>query len=154
VRLAAAPRAAGDAAQDYPGKQLGLPQEGPGSVAPMGRRVLALLIDWVLCYLIVSAVTHHSVTKVTDSAYLATQYWTPVVFFLEIWLLTAMSGFTVGKRLLGIRVMRTSGARPGFGWAALRTVLLFLVVPPLLSDRDLRGLHDRASDTVVVWMQR
>jgi len=25
-------------------------------------------------------------------------------------------------------------------------------VPPLLSDRDLRGLHDRATDTIVVRM--
>jgi hypothetical protein len=24
------------------------------------------------------------------------------------------------------------------------------VVPPLLTDRDLRGLHDRASNTIVV----
>lgn len=153
MRLATTPSAkAGGTTQDYPGKQFGLPQEGPGSVAPMGRRVLALLIDWTLCYLIVSAVTHHSVTKVTDSAYLATQYWTPVVCFLEIWLLTAVSGLTVGKRLLRIRVVRTSGGRPGLGWAALRTVLLFLVLPPLLSDRDLRGLHDRAADTVVVQM--
>jgi hypothetical protein len=24
------------------------------------------------------------------------------------------------------------------------------VIPPLLTDRDLRGLHDRASDTIVV----
>jgi uncharacterized RDD family membrane protein YckC len=118
----------------------------------MGRRLLALLIDWVLCELVVSAVTHHSVTKVNDSSYLATQYWTPVVCFLEMYLLTAVSGLTIGKRLLGIRTIRTDGGRPGFLWAALRTVLLFFVVPPLLCDRDLRGLHDRAADTVVVRM--
>ena len=74
------------------------------------------------------------------------------MFGLEIYLLTAISGLTVGKRLLGIRVIRTDGGRPGFGWALLRTVLLFFVVPPLLSDRDLRGLHDRAADTIVVRM--
>jgi uncharacterized RDD family membrane protein YckC len=116
----------------------------------MGRRLLALLIDWVLCYLIVSALTHHSVSKVNDSAYLETQYWTTVASFLEIWLLTAVSGLTVGKRLTRIRVIRTHGGPPGFAWAALRTILLFLVVPPLLANRDLRGLHDRASDTIVV----
>jgi uncharacterized RDD family membrane protein YckC len=118
----------------------------------MGRRLLALLIDWVLCELVVSAVTHHSVTKVNDSSYLATQYLTPVVCFAEMYLLTALSGLTIGKRLLGLRVVRTDGSRPGFAWAALRTVLLFFVVPPLLCDRDLRGLHDRAADTVVVRM--
>jgi len=74
------------------------------------------------------------------------------VCFLEIYLLTAVSGLTVGKRLLGLRVIRTDGSRPGFAWAAVRTILLFLVVPPLLSDRDQRGLHDRAADTVVVRM--
>jgi hypothetical protein len=26
------------------------------------------------------------------------------------------------------------------------------VIPPLLTDRDLRGMHDRASDTVVIRM--
>jgi uncharacterized RDD family membrane protein YckC len=118
----------------------------------MGRRLLALLIDWVLCELIVSAVTHHSVTKVNDSSYQVTQYLTLVLCFAEIYLLTALTGLTIGKRLLGIRAVRTDGGRPGFIWAALRTVLLFLVVPPLLSDRDLRGLHDRAADTIVVRM--
>jgi hypothetical protein len=34
--------------------------------------------------------------------------------------------------------------------APVRTALLLTVVPPLLTDRDLRGLHDRASDTIVV----
>ena len=119
----------------------------------MGRRVAALVLDWVLCELIVAAVTRHSVfSGATDSHYFSTMYWTLLVFGLEVWLLTAISGLTVGKRLLGIRTIRTNGGRPGFGWALLRTVLLFFVVPPLLADRDLRGLHDRASDTIVVRM--
>jgi hypothetical protein len=33
----------------YPGERLGLPQEGPRSVARMGRRVAALFADWLLC---------------------------------------------------------------------------------------------------------
>jgi uncharacterized RDD family membrane protein YckC len=139
-----------DTTPDYPGKKYGLPQVGPGSAAPMGRRLLALLIDWVLCELVVSALTRHSLTRVNDPAYHATQYWTLLACFLEMWVLTAVSGLTVGKRLMRLRVTRTDGRRPGFGWALLRTALEFLVVPPLLSDRDLRGLHDRASDTIVV----
>jgi uncharacterized RDD family membrane protein YckC len=118
----------------------------------MGRRLLALIIDWVLCELLVSAVTRHSMTGVTDHAYIATQNWTLLVCALEIYLLTAISGLTVGKRLLGIRAIRTGGGNPGFGWAAVRTILLFLVIPPLIADRDLRGLHDRAADTIVVRM--
>jgi len=151
VRLAAAPRTdAGNTTPDYPGKQFGLPRQGPGSAAPMAPRLAALVIDWVLCELIVSAVTHHSLTNPADGAYQVTQYWTFVACAAEIYLLTAISGLTVGKRLLGLKVIRTGGGRPGFGWAAVRTLLLFCVVPPLLADRDLRGLHDRASDTIVV----
>jgi uncharacterized RDD family membrane protein YckC len=116
----------------------------------MGRRLLALVIDWVLCEVIVSAVTRHSLTRVSDASYHATQYWTLLACFLEIYVLTAATGLTVGKRLLRIRVIRTDGGRPGWSWALLRTVLLFIVVPALLSDRDLRGLHDRAADTIVV----
>jgi uncharacterized RDD family membrane protein YckC len=153
VKPAAAKRAAADDTPDYPGKRFGLPQSGPGSSAPMGRRLLALIIDWVLCEIIVAAVTRHQMFASTmDSHYFTTMYWTLLVFGLEVWLLTALGGFTVGKRVCGIRVIRTDGGRPGIGWALVRTVLLFFVVPPLLSDRDLRGLHDRASNTIVVRM--
>jgi len=108
------------------------------SIAPMWRRLAALVVDWLLCMLIAVGLLH-------------SQFWTIAVFAVEVYLLTAMAGITVGKRILGIRVIRTSGARAvGFGWAAVRTLLLLTVVPPLLTDRDLRGLHDRASDTVVV----
>ena len=139
----------------YPGKRFGLPKDGPTAVAPMSRRVAALVVDWVVCELIVSAVTRHSIfSGASDSHYFTTLYWTLLVFGLEVWLLTAISGITFGKRLLGIRVVRTDGGRPGFGWALLRTVLLFFVVPPLLSDRDLRGLHDRAANTIVLRMYR
>jgi uncharacterized RDD family membrane protein YckC len=123
------------------------------SVAPLGRRLVALVVDWVLCELIVSAITRHSILSGgSDTHYLATLYGTLALFTAEVYLLTAISGLTVGKRLLGMRVIRTDGSQPGFRWALLRTVLLLFVVPPLLADRDLRGLHDRASDTIVVRM--
>ena len=34
----------------YPGEQLGLPQAGPGSLARMGRRLGALVVDWLIAY--------------------------------------------------------------------------------------------------------
>ena len=139
-----------DNTPDYPGKRFGLPKDGPGSVAPMGRRLVALIVDWVLCYLIASTIVGHSVVTVTDAHYQDAQWLALLIFVLEVYLLTAVSGLTVGKRLLGIRAVRTDGSRPGFKWAALRTLLLLFVVPACLSDRDLRGLHDRASDTIVV----
>jgi uncharacterized RDD family membrane protein YckC len=128
---------AGSADPAYPGKGFGLPERGPMSVASMPRRMLALLIDWLLSMLIAYWLTR-------------SQFWTIAVFAVEVYLLTALTGCTVGKRMLGIRVIRTGGGPPGFGWALVRTAILLTVVPPLLSDRDLRGLHDRAADTIVV----
>ncbi len=124
--------------------------DGPSSVAPMGRRLVALIVDWVLCYLIASGIVRHSVLAVTDAHYGQAQLLALVLFAAEVYLLTAVSGLTVGKRLLGLRAIRTDGSRPGFKWAAVRTVLLLFVIPACLSDRDLRGLHDRAADTIVV----
>jgi uncharacterized RDD family membrane protein YckC len=139
-----------DDTPDYPGKRFGLPMTGPSSVAPMGRRLVALVIDWVLCYLIASSIVRHSVFTVTDAHYQDAQLVALLLFVVEVYLLTAISGLTVGKRLLGLRTIRTDGSSPGFRWAALRTLLLVCVIPACLSDRDLRGLHDRAADTVVV----
>jgi RDD family len=121
----------------YPGQGFGLPEQGPGSVVGMPSRVLALLIDWLLSMLIAYWLTH-------------SQFWTIAVFAVEIYVLTATTGFTVGKRLVGIRTVRTHGGPVGFWWALVRTAILLTVVPPLLTDRDLRGLHDRAADTIVV----
>jgi uncharacterized RDD family membrane protein YckC len=125
-------------ASRYPGEELGLPETGPRSVARMGRRLGALAVDWLLSLLIATAVTRHP------------QFVTIAVFGVEIWLLTALTGFTVGKRLLGIRVARLDGKPVGLGWSLVRTILLLAVVPPLVNDSDLRGLHDRAANTVVI----
>ena len=121
----------------YPGERFGLPGEGRGSVATIGRRLLALLIDWLLCSLIALAIFH-------------SRWWTLAIFAAETYLLTALTGFTVGKRLLGIRVARMDGRPVGFVWALVRTALLLTVVPALITDRDLRGLHDRAANTIVI----
>ena len=123
--------------EGYPGQYLGLPERGPGSVASMPRRVVALFIDWLLSMLIAYWLTR-------------SQFWTIAVFAVEVYILTALGGSTVGKRLVGIRTVRIGGGPIGFGWALVRTAILLTVIPPLLTDRDLRGLHDRASNTIVV----
>lgn len=134
----------------YPGKRFGLPVDGPMSVAPMGRRMLALIVDWLLSFLIASSIVGHNVIAVSDAHYQDASTLALLIFAVEVYLLTAVSGLTVGKRLLGIRTIRTDGSAPGFKWAAVRTALLIVVIPACLSDRDLRGLHDRAADTIVV----
>jgi len=123
------------------------------SVAPMGRRLIALIVDWLLCALIASSLTGHALFGgANDKHYFAAQYATLGLFVLEVYLLTAVSGLTVGKRLLRMRAISTDGGAPGFKWAAVRTLLLLFVVPACLTDRDMRGLHDRAANTIVVRM--
>ena len=123
------------------------------SAAPMGRRLLALLVDWLLCALIVSSLTGHVLFGSTaDHHYFAAQYGTLLLFVFEVYLLTAISGLTVGKRIFRIRTISIDGSAPGFKWAAVRTLLLLFVIPACITDRDLRGLHDRAANTIVVRM--
>ena len=121
----------------YPGEKFGLPEDGPASVPGMGRRLAALFIDWIICAAIATGLLH-------------SQYWTLALFGGETWLLTALTGTTIGKRVLGMRVARLDGKPVGFLWSAVRTLLLLCVVPPLVIDSDRRGLHDKAANTIVV----
>src|SRR5450756_3076592 len=41
---------------EYPGQRLGLAEHGAASLAPLGRRALALAIDWTLCVVISNAI--------------------------------------------------------------------------------------------------
>ena len=107
----------------------------------MGRRLVALLIDWLVSIPIGLAIFHRGFHSGVS---------TLVVFAVMVYLLTALTGFTLGKRVLGIRVARLDGKPVGFVWALVRTLLLIAVVPPLVTDRNLRGLHDRAANTIVI----
>lgn len=107
----------------------------------MGRRIGAIMIDWLLCTFIVVALIRPPRVQV--------EYWTLLVFAAQDLLLTGLTGLTIGKRLLRIRVIRLGGGMVG-AWALARTLLLLAAVPPLILDRDLRGLHDRAANTAVV----
>jgi len=135
----APPPANGRVISSYPGEKFGLPQSGPRSVPGMGRRFAALFIDWILCAFIATALLH-------------SQYWTLAIFGAETYVLTSLTGTTVGKRVLGLRVARLDGRPVGLGWGLVRTLLLLAVVPPLIYDRDRRGLHDKAANTIVVRM--
>lgn len=126
---------------DYPGRRLGMPQTGPGSVARFGRRLVAVCIDWALCLLIARALLSS-----TDGR---TEWATLAVFTVENVLLVATAGQTFGHRIMGIRLTRLDGGAPGLARSAGRAVLLSLAVPALIWDRDQRGLHDRFLGTVL-----
>lgn len=127
----------------YAGERLGLPEHGPGSAAGFGRRIAAVLIDWLLCtWAIAQGVLGVAMTEAG---------WVGLaVFAAEYVLLVGTIGMTLGMRLLRIRVATLDLGRPGILAVLIRTLLLCLAVPALIWDRDRRGLHDRAAGTIVV----
>jgi uncharacterized RDD family membrane protein YckC len=139
----------GDADQEWPGARLGLPEEGPGSVAGRGARFGALVVDLVLMGLVTSLffrVDVQDVERMRQFNYLALLVW-----FVVTVLMVGVFGFTPGKMLFGLRVVRVDGKPLVTPLRAIpRTLLLGLVVPAALSDADNRGLHDKLTGTVVV----
>jgi len=124
----------------YPGERLGFPRSGLGSVAPMGRRLAALLIDWFMSLLVALAFSR------TWGGLAAL-----LVFYGEVLVLTALQGASAGQRFLRLRVVRVGDrGRASVLAVVVRCLLLFLVIPAAIYDRDGRGFHDRAAGTVVV----
>ncbi|MFD0212247.1 RDD family protein [Streptomyces hirsutus] len=127
----------------YRGKQLGLPEDGPGSLARPGRRLGALAVDWALCVLIAYGL-------ITDGYGQSTSNWALLLFFVLSVLTVGTVGFTPGKRLFGLRVVALESGRVQPVRGLVRSALLCLAVPALIWDRDGRGLHDRLARTVEV----
>lgn len=123
---------------NWAGKRLGLPEAGPGSLAKMGRRIIALVIDWSLALLVSRAFFNSDNTA------------TLTFFLLEQWLLVATTGNSFGHLIAGIRVRRLDGSQVGIVPALLRIGLILLVIPATIWDSDNRGLHDKAAKTVLV----
>jgi hypothetical protein len=124
----------------YRGERLGLPQSGPDSLAGQGRRLGALLVDWVIAVLIVKAIGWHPTSAGGQWGVLA-------VFAAEHLLLLSLRGYTIGKWVFRLRVGRLGGPLTPLSVVA-RTVLLMIVIPAVIWDRDGRGLHDRWAGTV------
>ncbi len=124
----------------YRGERLGLPESGPGSLAGQGRRLGALVVDWALALLVTRAFGWHTSTAQGEWGAIA-------IFAAEHLLLLSLLGYTIGKRIFGLRVGRLGGPLTPLN-VVLRTVLLLLVIPAVIWDRDGRGLHDRLSGTV------
>jgi uncharacterized RDD family membrane protein YckC len=137
--------------QAWQGELLGCPQDGPGSVAGIGRRVGALVLDWFGSILIVSLLSAGRYGFGAEPAdAVMTQVLVLAVFAAEVALLTWLGGASAGQRVVGIGVRAIGRPRLRLPQAVLRTVLICLVIPPVVYDRDGRGLHDRAVGSIVV----
>ena len=141
-------RKAPDAPQAYRGERLGLPASGRGSLASTGPRLAAFAVDAIASALVAALFVPHGggVARSLPGS------WSLIPLAVDYVLGTLMAGRTIGMYLLGLRLIRVD--RPteavGPGRILIRTLLLFLLVPALVFDRDGRGLHDRFSDTAVV----
>src|SRR6201993_156204 len=116
------------------------------TLAGFGRRVLALLVDWLIAYGLAALG-------------MALGWWSPSMLstaVLAIWfVLGAVSlrlfSFTPGQLALGLMVVSVDDRlHVGIGRAVVRGLLVALVVPPLFTDSDGRGLQDRITATAVV----
>lgn len=130
----------------YAGQRLGLPARGSGSVASWAIRFGALVIDWFASRLVAALVLGSEVWTGNGTEQLAVFG----VFLLESALLTAMVGGSFGQVVLRLAVVRLDGRPVNVLQAAGRAFLVLLVIPPLVFDRDNRGLHDKAFGTIVV----
>lgn len=132
-------------ATDYPGRRLGMPRTGPGSVARFGRRLVAIFIDWTMCQLLAYAFFGVSFGQSGPGSFVPL-----AIFAVENVLLVGTLGSTFGQRLVGVRLLSVAGGRATLVQVLLRTVLLCLAVPALIWDRDGRGMHDKAARTVLL----
>ena len=131
-----------DAELDYPGRRLGMPQSGRGSIGRFGRRLAAIFLDWTMCQLLAFGFFGVQLGRAS---------WVPLaIFAVENLVLLSTLGSTFGHRLLGLRLASLTGNRLTVVQVVLRTFLLCLGVPALIWDRDQRGLHDKAAQTALI----
>lgn len=155
---------------EAPITEAGYPAWGPGSLAPIGRRVLGRLIDTAIVMIPFMVLAAQYVTIHGDKVDVGklpgwfTVAWQATAVGYETVLLT-WRGQTLGKMAAGTRVERSDGSNPHWWQAALRIgvpSLAFLI--PVLGGGLLaaaiyltaiwhpfrQGWHDRAAGTVVV----
>jgi uncharacterized RDD family membrane protein YckC len=142
------PAAAGATRQregEWRGQRLGLPESGPGSVASFNRRLGAVLVDLLVATLIgafINGFLKHPTVETRQGVGIG-------VVLLIYALLLPTARQTLGMRVARIQVQRLDGRALGFLRALLRGVLVVLTLPALFTDRDGRGLHDKAVGSVV-----
>jgi len=115
-----------------------------GTIAGFGSRLLAFLVDAVVCDLLAL----FSGRRPGDPVY---GYIVLGAFLLIEFLFVGLAGQTPGMRVVGLAVVRAQdGGRAAVRWVLARTVLLAFVVPALIPDASGRPLHDRAAGTSTI----
>ena len=111
---------------------------GENTYTSVGRRIVALCIDW-FASLGIAVLAFQQFVYGSPESMLATV----VIFYAEIVIFTFLMGASFGQRILSLRVINIDGGRLSLWRIMLRTLLIVLVIPALVMDSDGRGLHDR-----------
>lgn len=127
----------------WPGERLGLPDDGPRSVARLGRRLGAVAIDWVIAYGL-------SLLFFRQKDGTANPWINLAIFGVLTLLFLLFFNGSIGHLVLRMRVVPIRGGALAPWRALVRTLLLCLGIPALIWDRDQRGLHDRLAGSVLV----
>ena len=107
----------------------------------LGRRLGALFIDWIIAALSGVAVAGVSYPPKDPLENLIITG----IFIAEVSLLTGLIGYSIGKRIFGVKVENPDGRPIGILRAIVRTALVCLVIPAIVMTDDKRGLHDLAA---------
>lgn len=119
----------------------GLPESGPGSVAPAAPRLGAFLIDVVSSALVAGLFTAPELPRNRSL----------LVFAVAYFAFTVLVQQTLGMRLLRMRVVRVDRPVAVGAWrAAVRTLGVVLFLPAVIRDAEGRALHDKLTQTAVV----
>ena len=111
----------------------------------LGRRMAALMVDWLACYFIVTAATGGIGKMAPNRSWMVL-----ALFFAEIAILSALQGASMGHRIFGIKIIRfADGGVVTPVQALIRSALLVTVIFAITFDENGRGLHERFSGTVL-----
>jgi len=112
----------------------------------MGRRFAALFVDWLIGYGLAALAMSFGVVSLAS---LSTAVL--IIWFVLGAVSLRLFGFTPGQYALGLTVVPVDGRQHvGFGRAVVRGLLIAVVIPPLITDADMRGLQDKVTYTAVV----
>ena len=118
----------------------------PMTRVSLGRRFVALALDWLMSYAIVLALSGGLGGSSSNR-----EFSVLALFFTEVLVLSALQGASAGHRMVGIRIARFSDKGVITPKQALiRTVLLCLVITAITYDDDGRGIHERLSNTILI----
>ena len=110
--------------------------------ASLGRRFLALIIDWTMSRLIAGLLTPYLIIK--------SDFNTLIIFYLEVALFTILFQASAGQRIMAVKVVNyPDQSRVNAKRILLRTLLICLVLPAVFT-KDGRALHDHFTNSQTV----